>query len=30
LRHDIKEHVENARASREAKRLKSEPTLFSL
>lgn len=30
LRHDIKEHVENARASREAKRLKTEPTLFSL
>lgn len=30
LRHDIKEHVENARRNREAKRLKTEPTLFPI
>ncbi len=30
LRHDIKEHVENARRNREAKRLLIEPTLFPI
>ena len=30
LRHDIKEHVENARRTRESKRLKTEPTLFQI
>jgi len=30
LRHDIDEHVANARRTREAKRLLSEPTLFPI
>lgn len=30
LRHDIREHVENARRTREAKRLLTEPTLFPI
>jgi hypothetical protein len=30
LNHDRDEHVENARRNREIRRLKSEPTLFSI